>query len=141
MTRRPPRVTRTDTLVPDTTLCRSRRPVIAGAEPGKAAVEKRDAVLRIEVERGREHPDGVRIAALLEGAVAEVIVGPGVVLIERNRLFEVDLGQGVAALIHQHDAAPDIVVGDVWIQPTQIGRASCGENVCQSVWFSGVAVD
>src|SRR3546814_7325326 len=81
------------------------------------AVEKRDAVLRIEVERGREHPDGVRIAALLEGAVAEVIVGPGVVLIERNRLFEVDLGQGVAALIHQHDAAPDIVVGDVWIQP------------------------
>src|SRR3546814_19176977 len=50
---------------------RQRRPVIAGAEPGKAAVEKRDAVLRIEVERGREHPDGVRIAALLEGARSE----------------------------------------------------------------------
>src|SRR3546814_15246365 len=106
MIRRPPRSTRTDTLFPYTTLCRSRSRC---ADPSIAVVPPRDLVRTYGEHSGvppmsaavdpayRHYPKAVRYHSLAEA--------------------------GGAALKLYQLTAPD----------AQIGRASCRERVCQYV--------
>src|SRR3546814_20924070 len=103
MIRRPPRSTRTDTLFPYTTLCRSlaHRPRHLGLPPPVQELPDRLAA-------AQEHPREVdvdHLAPLLQGHVAE-------------RGAALDAG---------------VADQDVDRPEAQIGRASCRERVCQSV--------
>src|SRR3546814_17758251 len=109
MIRRPPRSTRTDTLLPYTTLFRSWRWPHSGL--------KQRALHRLAADRAAAVAPG----EFLFGGVADV----GVAIVgEALDHVLVDLAPVLAAIGAAAHARP---------QPGQIGRASCRERVCQYV--------
>src|SRR3546814_11240293 len=105
MIRRPPRSTRTDTLLPYTTLCRSRAGLQRGiGEEGNQLAQARALVLFATHEtRG----DRNQLVEVLDPRFERAL-----------RLVGVVLAQSRA---HQH------------VVDLEIGRASCRERVCQYV--------
>src|SRR3546814_5648019 len=69
MIRRPPRSTRTDTLVPYTTLCRSRRGKIAGAMQAEHRLPPRILILAVKLRLVIRH---VVLAVVVEIRVVEL---------------------------------------------------------------------
>src|SRR3546814_11839932 len=123
MTRRPPRSTRTDTLFPYTTLCRSvhseRTPqgerstgsAISGMQTWLALPDGKE-----EVDPAFEHLPADELPLIEDGSVsARVIMGS---------LW------GVTAPTTQHAAT---IYADILMSAGEIGRVSCRERVCQYV--------
>src|SRR3546814_11924487 len=114
MIRRPPRSTRTDTLFPYTTLCRS--------TPGKAADHKSDRLLPDHARR-KCNPPVPQVATLLCQASVEAALW--------NREFDYN------ARLDQN-ASHDWGIGSYPLPPARharpLGSASCRERVCQSVY-------
>src|SRR3546814_14968785 len=112
MIRRPPRSTRTYTLFPYTTLCRSRAEQAAAARAA-ASIRRREDRL----ERGRERTR-IRRAAF-------------------DRAFR-ELGITLTPSDNQGDTArpltaDDMIEAEASDTPLKIGRASCRGRVCQYV--------
>src|SRR3546814_18042862 len=127
MIRRPPRSTRTDTLFPYTTLFRSAKP--AARDGAGAQVDALDTGRINEDLAPRERRGQPRHELRIE--------------LEGERLLA-RRGERVGAQHRGDDAAQraqDAIVVDrrYRIEP-KIGRESCRERVCQSVWISVVAV-
>src|SRR3546814_11537149 len=105
MIRRPPRVTRTDTLFPYTTLFRSGRDGVGGRELHQYPRQRDD------------HAVAQRMAV-------------GIV----DRLEMIDVADDQAALRRQlARSLADGVVKAAAVEQAAIGRASCRERVCQYV--------
>src|SRR3546814_5343836 len=147
MIRRPPRSTRTDTLFPYTTLFRSRprwreaRRRQLRARPARFA----DGFGGAHRPRpGRDHGAG-RDGAAARGRVEQVVVDGAqlavqlVILRGKGDRRQDDVALQVAGGLYAdvvelaRPAADVFVVGEVL--GAGIGRVSCRERVCQSVWI------
>src|SRR3546814_12333364 len=119
MIRRPPRATRTDTLLPYTTLFRSRRTPMSEAPSSTSGSSVVD------------EPSG---RALLEVDGLDVFLGESHILHQVS--FQVPRG-GITALLGRNGAGKTTtlrgVLGLVDRQGREIGRASWRESVCQYV--------
>src|SRR3546814_20253900 len=114
MIRRPPRSTRTDTLLPYTTLFRSAQK-LADAIGGKVLIPGPD-----------DHtPESARVEATIEGHEVAVDFLTHVKGVPDDRLQ-----QSAADLTFRIKMGGDIVELKV---PIKIARASCRERVCQTV--------
>src|SRR3546814_11031229 len=115
MIRRPPRSTRTDTLVPYTTLFRSQDDILAVRD---AHLIKRILLCQI----------GNKVDLIGRSITGNAAHG-----------LQADRGDGIAGLLVRGDIMPDpdreiwIAEVDVITQVSKIGRASCRERVCQYV--------
>src|SRR3546814_12558493 len=111
MIRRPPRSTRTDTLFPDATLCRSL------AASGSVSGDE------LTLARNAQHTALARVKAA-EAARAQALA---------NRTAAIGSRDANKALIDNStiDANPEVL---------EIGRTACRERVCQCVEISVVAV-
>src|SRR3546814_13120794 len=117
MIRRPPRSTRTDTLLPYTTLFRS-RPSSGPKPPGPLLPE---AVGRRESDEARSW--------------AQLLFEAGKVEPRQLGAWAVAIAEGLEDLAPRHIACEPVMRRR---GVAEIGRASCRERVCQSVKSSGV---
>src|SRR3546814_13522570 len=129
MIRRPPRSTRTDTLVPYTTLFRSLFPFEDyGVAPGFVRIAKLTAFHPFRKSRGAGRP-GQRLAAALQE------LGPSFIKLGQSLAVRSDLmGEDIARdLSELQDRLPPFPSAEAkrTVEEEQIGRASWRERVCQ----------
>src|SRR3546814_16645293 len=122
MIRRPPRSTRTDTLFPYTTLCRS----ISEFAPGQFEITL------------RHKPDALRAcddAIMYKRLVKAIAQAHGLEATFMAKPFAQQAGSGMHIHVSVDDAAGANIFAsdDPEGPPAQIGRASCRERVCQYV--------
>src|SRR3546814_19976978 len=155
MRRLPPRPTRTDTLFPYTTLCRSRGPDrlrrahhplgpgprrdgihrVDGAERGALAASQ---LVDARVVRDPVQP-GAEVAAGLEAVQAPVGLQVGVLerVVHAVAIGEEAVGERAHAV---GVPAQGLVEGGAVAGARQIGRASWRDRECKYVWITVVAV-
>src|SRR3546814_16700690 len=147
MIRRPPRSTRTDTLVPYTTLFRSL--VAWEVSPGsdrapELRVKRLDGIGYVDdpahFVRERKERDDLAPGAPPALADSGITLAPGTGLERHQRLFG---SVGICRTVNLLECGCQplaVFPGHEVHGVTQLGRASCRERVCQYVSISVVAV-